>query len=98
MLIRSQDKTTLTKFDFINISPTIGRIIHDFAEDEEDESVEMIAFVGHGSNIIGTYSTEEKAKKVLSEIENTYAGTLWTEKDAIIANRVVFEMPQDNEV
>ena len=95
MLIRSQDKKTLTKFDFINIFPSKDRIIHNF---DEDETVEVIAFAGHGNNIIGTYSTEEKAKKVLDEIEKTYTETLWTEREGIVANRVVFEMPQDNEV
>lgn len=95
MLIRSQDGTTLTKFDFINIYPSENLVIHN---PDENEHVEMIAFVGHGSNVIAVYSTEEKAKKVLKDIEKTYVGTLWTEREGIIANRVVFQMPQDDEV
>lgn len=97
MLIRSQDKKTLTKFNFISIYPSENRVMFNYDE-YEDETVEVIAFVGRGSTIIGTYSTEEKAKKVLDEIEKSYVGTLWTEKDMIIANRIVFEMPQDDEV
>ena len=97
MLIRSQDRKTLTKFDFINISPTIDRIIHDFAEDKEDESVEMIAFVGHGSNIIGAYSTEEKAIKVLDVIQEEYEKANTYYCDGYVSN-VIFQMPQDDNV
>ena len=49
-------------------------------------------------SVIGVYSTTEKAIKVLDMIANTYTDTLWTDTNMIIANRVVFEMPQDNEV
>lgn len=96
MLIRSQDKKTLTKFSFINIFPTKG-LIHNF---DEDESVEIIAFIGHGSNFIGTYSTEEKAIKVLDMIQETYKGNRVEEvyHEGSDYFRPVFQMPQDSEV
>lgn len=85
MLIRSQDKKKIA-----NLANIAELVILNFYE--------ICAVYGNGHVDLGEYSTEEKAKKVLDDIENTYIGTLWTEKDAIIANRVVFEMPQDNEV
>lgn len=103
MLIRSQDKKTLTKFDFINIFRTKDRVMHDF---DEDESVEIIVFAGRGSNIIGTYSTEEKAVKVLDMIQEHQIQTTTSILDygSVLTSTVeqvrnaVFQMPQDEEI
>lgn len=35
---------------------------------------------------------------IRSQDGKTYVGTLWTEREGIIANRVVFQMLQDDEV
>ena len=104
MLIRSQDRKTLTKFDFINIYPSENLAMYNL---DENESVEMVAFVGHRINVIGEYSTEEKAKKVLDMIEEHQIkattssldfrdGTLSSNTECV--ENIVFQMPQDDEV
>lgn len=86
MIIRSQDKKIIVNFNSID---TI---------DVRDKQVRYFANGGvETMGLLGTYSTEEKAIKVLDEIVNTYVGTLWTDEKMIIANRICFEMPQDSE-
>lgn len=56
---------------------------------------------------MGNYSSEEKAVEVLDMIQNAYVCCLWTEShydmaaqanvSDVVANNVVFEMPQDSE-
>ena len=49
---------------------------------------------------IGTYSTEEKAIKVLDMIQSAYGKSFEEERNNYIGHRynVVFQMPQDSEV
>ena len=97
MLIRSQDKKILTKFETITIFPAI-----DFNNEAKENEKIMITYTKRiGANSIGTYSSEEKALKVLDMIQEAYlknaqanlsAGTLTVNKNT------VFQMPQDDEV
>jgi hypothetical protein len=84
MIIRSQNKKSITTDLNINI----------YADDEEKE----FELINKSLTSLGTYSTEEKAIKVLDMIEKLYVESVWTEGKTIIANRVCFEMPQDSEV
>ena len=84
MWIRSQNKTTLIEVK--NIQTDDGMILHY----NGDETYTML----------GEYSTEEKALKVLDMIqnkilENSYFATL---HGKILPKDKVFEMPQEDEV
>lgn len=74
MLIRSQDKRTLVNLD------NVARITIEQISNSDYR-------IGAGYNYIGTYSTEEKAIKVLDMIQQNYERR-WE----------VFQMPQDSEV
>lgn len=78
MIIRSQDKKSITTDLNINIY-----------EDDNGSGFEMI---NKSMTSLGTYSTEEKAIKVLDMIAQNYV-----ESEKYIIRRV-FEMPQDSEV
>lgn len=93
MLIRSQDKKTLTKFEKIYIISSLNGFLK-----KENLERDLIAAVGNCTSIIGTYSTEEKAMKVLDDIVDAYVSTLYTDNKAVIATRLVYEMPQDEEI
>ena len=87
MIIRSQNKKAIVNLNMID---TI---------EERDNQIRY--FSGGGMEtvgLLGQYSTEEKAIKVLDMIEKLYVESVWTEGKTIIANRVCFEMPQDSEV
>ena len=78
MIIRSQDKKTITTDLNLEI----------YVDDKKNEYI--IGNVMRGR--YGTYSTEEKAIKVLDMIAQNYV-----ESEKYIIRRV-FEMPQDSEV
>ena len=85
MIIRSQDKKSITTDLNINI----------YADDEE-KGFELI---NKSLTYLGTYSTEEKAIKVLDMICNFYAEHLEELKcDEPPFVRAFFTMPQDSEV
>lgn len=87
MIIRSQNKKAIVNLNMID---TI---------EERDNQIRY--FSGGGMEtvgLLGQYSTEEKAIKVLDMIEKLYVESVWTDERMIIANRVCFEMPQDSEV
>lgn len=79
MIIRSQDK-----HGFVNLG-NIDTVCM-------DAEWNIYAFNGKANSLIGTYSTEEKAIKVLDMIAQNYV-----ESEKYIIRRV-FEMPQDSEV
>lgn len=87
MIIRSQDKKSITTDLNINIY------------EDDDGSVEMI---NKSLTSLGTYSTEEKAIKVLDMIQNKYFEHMTVESNGAIVNVLerpkVFQMPQDSEV
>lgn len=93
MLIRSQNKKSL-----YNLNANRGIYIRQHSKCQE--------IIGDGLGSLGIYSTEEKAIKVLDRIEESYIGTCYTDTEfdgqnihnVIIANNVVFQMPQDEEV
>ena len=77
MLIRSQDKTKIFNFDNIECVFSHGKSVR--------------IGVNNDSMDIATYSTEEKAIKVLDMIENAYSNMTFVDG-------VTFQMPQDSEV
>lgn len=93
MLIRSQDKYSLTDSLDIDISKRRPRTDGEYVG--EDIYTRNGVFLGH-------YSTEEKAIKVLDMIQeeyldttNIYQGDYVTE---CLPRAAVFQMPQDDEV
>ena len=80
MIIRSQDKRSIT--DDLNLE-----IHHESWDSKEWE-------IGNNAiGVMGTYSTEEKAIKVLDMICDACRNTAFIDEQA-----VVFYMPQDSEV
>ena len=73
MIIRSQDKKRIANFINCNLIAIISS-----QGESQDITVDGM--------VVGTYSTEEKAIKVLDMIQNAYG------------NEFVFQMPQDSEV
>lgn len=87
MLIRSQDKKSITTDLNLEI----------FADETKNEYA--IGNITRGG--IGTYSTEEKAIKVLDMIENFYSNFKFCEiwgSDMTEFYDAIFQMPQDEEV
>lgn len=87
MLIRSQDKKSITTD--LNLEIFVN----------EDRNEYVIGNITRGR--LGTYSTEEKAIKVLDMIQNAYVNykySKWVgyERETVID--CIFEMPQDEEV
>ena len=92
MLIRSQDKTTLVKFEniVININNINGKEIIFWSQMNpgEDEYISL-----------GYYSTREKAMKVLDMIQEAYCKFMLVKNDdAWNGKESVFYMPADSEV
>ena len=97
MIIRSQDKTGIVIYE--NVSAIY--VIDVF----EDGCKKMFEIRHSGNNVsgtLGTYSTEEKAIKVLDMIQNKYFEHMTVENNGAIVNVLerpkVFQMPQDCEV
>ena len=87
MLIRAQDKVEIVNLDNI---VSIYTIINNKKETE----IKYHAGQTLNNRYLGTYSSEEKALKVLDMIQNTYAeGCEW-----LTAAGKVFVMPADDEV
>jgi hypothetical protein len=90
MIIRSQDKKSIINFnavDTIRLSRCIERGVI-----KEHYQTDVFYDTTDTFGVLGTYSTEEKAIKVLDMIAQNYVES----KKYII--RRVFEMPQDSEV
>lgn len=87
MLIRSQDKKRIATD--LNLE-----ILHESWDSNEWK------IVNNAVGVIGTYSTEEKAIKVLDMIEKAYCKSFEEQKDNYQGHRydLVFQMPQDEEV
>ena len=97
MLIRSQDKKKLIPMMPLNITTSI-RVCN--GERNRIDGY-IIYSMDNANTILGNYSTEEKAIKVLDRIQDFYT---WLEYEKFIGSdkgtltSVVFEMPQDSEV
>lgn len=91
MIIRSQNKKGIVNLNMIDtIEAYDGQVRY---------------FSGGGietAGTLGTYSTEEKAIKVLDMIQNKYFEHMTVEKNSAIVGILerpkVFQMPQDSEV
>lgn len=87
MIIGSQDKRSIRNFNLIS----------DLVVLKSNNHWKIIACYLYftqndcGYATIGTYSTEEKAIKVLDMIENAHGNIAFTDE-------IVFRMPQDSEV
>lgn len=93
MLIRSQDKTCLTN---------MAQVTDIYCDESIKGTMQNItAELANGfTTNLGTYSTEQKAIKVLDMIEDAYkscnhSSMMWNY--AFVENKV-FQMPQDEEV
>lgn len=94
MLIRTQNKKGLVNLNNI-----------DFITTGSEKSI-ITYFAGTQPQSLGTYSTKEKAIKVLDKIADAYCCSKYTENHfngctsvpSIVESNVVFEMPQDKEV
>lgn len=83
MIIRSQNKKNIANMNCIDTITIIGEEIRYFYGSE------------NGFGILGYYSTEEKAIKVLDMIQKEYIRA----NDAYSGSlNIVFQMPQDSEV
>lgn len=93
MLIRSQDKTALVKFENIVIStelPDSLKVICWSLQDTQRNG---------GYFILGKYSTKEKAMKVLDMIQEAYCKFMSVKNDdAWDGKESVFYIPADSEV
>jgi hypothetical protein len=91
MLIRSQDRKAI-----VNLDRTMHIRVEGHKKLDEDcyisgysyEGEPNVWFIEAEHLVIGEYTTEEKAMKVLDKIQKTYEE--WC--------TVTFQMPQDNEV
>lgn len=96
MLIRNQNKKTLTNFAQVT----------DLEVVQCEDGFEIRAYYPFPLNNdyskmnLGDYSTEEKAIKVLDMIEDAYRKSFEEKKENYRGHRynLIFTMPQDNEV
>ncbi len=98
MIIRSQDKNKITNFNQISdLVVSKKDIVNGY-----DILVCYTYFAESdcGFSVIATYSTEEKAIKVLDMIQDTYRKSFEEEQQNYVGHRynVTFQMPQDSEV
>lgn len=95
MIIRSQDKKRIVNFDVCHLSITADNCIV-ATNGVVSYPSEML------SGIIGEYSTEEKAIKVLDMICEKYKEPIvranYTDNESLIYANSVFQTPQDSEV
>lgn len=93
MLIRSQDKTALVKFENIVINlklPESLRVICWSLQDAQRSG---------GYFVLGEYSTKEKSLKVLDMIQEAYMKFMSVKNDdAWNGKEAIFQMPEDGSV
>lgn len=90
MIIRTQNKKSIVNLDRVHTICT--RVDKRGGKIKEQYETEIVYFIGGYETIgvIGKYSSEEKAIKVLDMIQEEYVTQLAKNKQ--------FEMPQDSEV
>lgn len=96
MLIRSQNKKILT-----NIGQVTDLGVKKFGEGFGIKAYYPFAIdEDYSGEVIGEYSTEEKAIKVLDMIQQAYCKSFEEKKDNYVGHRynLVFQMPEDEEV
>jgi hypothetical protein len=91
MLIRSQDKKNLVNINTIN-----GLGICEYG------TYNIYALINSGQYLLGKYSTEENAVRVLDMIEEVYSKPVvcdvFSDNEKLIYSNLVFQMPQDDKV
>ena len=93
MLIRSQDKTALVKFENIVVNLKLPDSLAVICWSLQD------AQRSGGYFILGEYSTKAKAMKVLDMIQEAYCKFMSVKNDdAWSGKESVFYMPEDSEV
>ena len=93
MLIRSQDKTALVKFENIVVNLKLPDSLNVICWSLQD------AQRSGGYFILGKYSTKEKAIKVLDMIQDAYCKFMSViNDDAWGGKESAFYMPEDSEV
>lgn len=77
---------------------------------QRNENIVSAIPISNGAltKVLGEYETSEKAEKAMKMLCDCYVGGLWTEShydtaaqanvSDIVANNVVFKLPQDSEV
>ena len=97
MLIRSQDKYSIINFDVVDRLRLSER--RERGVVKEHYQTDVYYLTKNEAGILGTYSTEKKALKVLDMIQSAYNAieTMKIDKQAWKDNHY-FEMPQDSEV
>lgn len=98
MIIRSQDKKILTKFDSVSIVANYKR---PYKGERKIVGYQIVVFIGFNTDVIvAEYSTEEKAIKVLDMIcaEYQYAEECKHTGVGSAPPEFVFQMPSDKEV
>lgn len=89
MWVRSQNKKILTNRDHFVVELVIARPVIFASQLEEEHNAHAGQYcIGCGGEKLGWYSTEEKALKVLDELQ------FW----CVNQSTVCFQMPQDSEV
>ena len=93
MLIRSQDKATLLKFENIVVNLKLPDSLNVICWSLQD------AQRSGGYFILGKYSTKEKAMKVLNMIQEAYCKFMSVKNDDVWGGKEsVFYMPADSKV
>ena len=93
MLIRSQDKTALVKFENIVVNLKLPDSLNVICWSLQDAQRSGVYF------ILGEYSTKAKAMKVLDMIQEAYCKFMSVKNDdAWSGKESVFYMPEDSEV
>lgn len=91
MLIRTQDRKCLV--DMTQTQINVYELDERYKNDKESYEIVLYSdFLGCNKQL-GTYSTEDKAMKVLDMIQGTYLSA-----NCQYAHNAVFEMPADEEV
>ena len=98
MIIRSQDKESIINFDAVD-TLRLSRI-SEVGVIQEEYQTSILYDANDTFGVLGTYSTEEKAIKVLDMIQNKY---LNCNRESMagcfgFVKNTVFQMPKDEEV
>lgn len=99
MIIRSQDKKIVTKFNSVSIVANHKR---SYKGERKIVGYQLVVFIGFNTDVVvAEYSTEEKAIKVLDMVCEEYkkytSAKSMSTYFAFIPPKV-FQMPQDSEV
>lgn len=89
MIIRSQDKSSIVNFNGVDTIKAVSNKRRN--EIKEHYETNIVYFGCAKDGLLGTYSTEEKAMKVLDELFYAF-------RNMAFVDETTFQMPQDSEV